>query len=203
MAQREYKLLPASDIDNFFGYDKAVAETHIDNCGYIVVDAQYGDVIDNEYDLDEIFYEIKNKPIKMTESQFKTFIKESVTSVLKEMGFKKRLNERASTRRVDIEIDTYYLNLGEEIEMALEEYPANVEAKVEFEKYPYRPATRETPAEGGYWEFVSCNVDRKGVFKSALTPEQYQIFVNKVEEYIYDYQNEIAEEYIDDDYGSF
>ena len=30
-------------------------ENQIENCGYIIIDTQYGDPIDNEYDLAEIY----------------------------------------------------------------------------------------------------------------------------------------------------
>lgn len=36
-------------------YDKTVAKSHLANVGVIVVDAEYGQPIDNEYDLEEIY----------------------------------------------------------------------------------------------------------------------------------------------------
>ena len=35
-------------------YDKKVAECHLANAGVVIVDAEYGQPIDNEYDLEEI-----------------------------------------------------------------------------------------------------------------------------------------------------
>ena len=57
---REVKIYPREEINklsNFdpIGYNRTVMENQIENCGYIIVDAQYGDPIDNEYDLDEIY----------------------------------------------------------------------------------------------------------------------------------------------------
>ena len=51
----EFKLLPASKLKMFEDYDNVVAQCHIKNVGCIIIDADYGDVIDNEYDLDEIY----------------------------------------------------------------------------------------------------------------------------------------------------
>ena len=50
----QFNVLTPNHIDNFVGYNKSVAQCHITNCGYIITDI-YGDVIDNEYDLDEIY----------------------------------------------------------------------------------------------------------------------------------------------------
>lgn len=36
-------------------YDKKVAESHLANTGVVIVDAKYGQPIDNEYDLEEIY----------------------------------------------------------------------------------------------------------------------------------------------------
>lgn len=55
-----YKKLDPSEIDRFDGYDKTVAQCQIMNCGYIIVDVEYGDPIDDEYELDEIYNQINN-----------------------------------------------------------------------------------------------------------------------------------------------
>lgn len=61
---RKINVLPKTQIDGFAGYDNAVAAAQIMNCGYILTDAQFNDVLDNEFDLAEC-YEIlrKNKPV--------------------------------------------------------------------------------------------------------------------------------------------
>ncbi len=51
----EYLTLTAGELDRFNGYDNAVAQCHIANCGRIIVDAVYEQPIDNEYDLEEIY----------------------------------------------------------------------------------------------------------------------------------------------------
>ena len=59
----EFNLLPAERLNGFQGYDKTVAQCHIANCGKIIVSAEYGDPIDNEYDLAEIYEQIENEQL--------------------------------------------------------------------------------------------------------------------------------------------
>lgn len=95
MDKSQYKLLTADHIDDFYGYDRMVAQTHIDNVGCIIVSAMYGDPIDNEYDLNEIYQAIESTPvyeskrckkgtITLTESELKGVISESVKKIIKE-----------------------------------------------------------------------------------------------------------------------
>lgn len=45
-----------TDIDPAWdGYDRTVAECHLANAGVVIVDAEYGQPIDNEHDLGEIY----------------------------------------------------------------------------------------------------------------------------------------------------
>jgi len=48
-------LLDASHLNEFEGYDRTVAYCHVRNCGFILTNPTYGDPIDNEYDLAEIY----------------------------------------------------------------------------------------------------------------------------------------------------
>ncbi len=57
----EFKVLDAEEIIRLSGYDRSVAECHIANCGCIIVDAVYEQPIDNEYDLEEIYEQLKEK----------------------------------------------------------------------------------------------------------------------------------------------
>lgn len=95
MDKSQYRLLPANKINEFEGYDRTVAQTHIDNVGCIIVSTMYGDPIDNEYDLDEIYQAIESTPvyeskrnkkntITLTESELKGVITESVKKIIKE-----------------------------------------------------------------------------------------------------------------------
>lgn len=60
MDKSQYRLLSANEIDKFDGYDRVVAQNHIANVGCIIVDSTYGDPIDNEYDLEEIYQAIES-----------------------------------------------------------------------------------------------------------------------------------------------
>ena len=55
----EYETLDPSEIDNFLGYDRTVAQCHIDNVGGIIVYPGTMEPIDDEYALDEIYSEIE------------------------------------------------------------------------------------------------------------------------------------------------
>ena len=51
----EFKVLNAEEIDRFEGYNRTIVQCHIANCGNIIVDADYEQPIDNEYDLEQIY----------------------------------------------------------------------------------------------------------------------------------------------------
>ena len=51
----KFNVLPKEEIDRFTEYDRVVAQCQIANCGCIIVDDKYGEPIDNEYDLAEIY----------------------------------------------------------------------------------------------------------------------------------------------------
>lgn len=51
----KFDILPKEEIEQFDGYDKVVAQCHIANCGSIIIDTEYHQPIDNEYDLAEIY----------------------------------------------------------------------------------------------------------------------------------------------------
>ena len=60
----EFELWEPERLNDFEGYDKTVASCHIQNCGKIIVSAQYGDPIDNEYDLAAIYEQLENEQSK-------------------------------------------------------------------------------------------------------------------------------------------
>lgn len=47
-------------------YDKTVAQCHIKNVGVIIVDPVYHSPIDNEYDLDEIYWILETKDSELS-----------------------------------------------------------------------------------------------------------------------------------------
>ena len=87
----QYRLLPANRLDEFEGYDRVVAQNHISNCGCIIVSPEYGDPIDDEYMLEEIYSQIdglkesvikRGKVVKLTENDLKYIVLESNGSIL-------------------------------------------------------------------------------------------------------------------------
>lgn len=70
-------------------YDAAIGDMHIQNYGFVIIDAQYEQPIDNEYDLEEIKNQLKGyarssiAPVSLTEAQLRNVIKKTITEVLK------------------------------------------------------------------------------------------------------------------------
>ena len=66
-------------------YDISIGDMHIRNYGFVIIDAQYNQPIDNEYDLEEIKNQLKNytrssiAPISLTETQLRNIIKKTIT----------------------------------------------------------------------------------------------------------------------------
>ena len=58
------KVLDASHLNEFEGYDRKVCQCHIENCGYILVDTMFGDPVDDEFMLYEAYSQL-GKPNQM------------------------------------------------------------------------------------------------------------------------------------------
>lgn len=61
----EVKIYPSTDINklaNFepVSYNRTVMECQIENCGYIICDAKFGDPIDDEFALAEVYEILKS-----------------------------------------------------------------------------------------------------------------------------------------------
>jgi hypothetical protein len=69
-------------------YDVSIGNMHLQNYGFVILDAQYEQPIDNEYDLEEIENQLKNyarssaSPISLTETQLRNIIKKTITEAL-------------------------------------------------------------------------------------------------------------------------
>ena len=57
LSGREVIMHTAEDAANFTGYDNAMAQIQVANCGYFITDCEWGDVLDDDFELSE-FYEI-------------------------------------------------------------------------------------------------------------------------------------------------
>ena len=54
-------VLEAGIPETWMPYDSSLIEIHIANCGYGILDKEYGTAIDDEYYLDEIYSMVENK----------------------------------------------------------------------------------------------------------------------------------------------
>ena len=88
----EFKVLSPQEWQSRKGemdsYDASIGDMHIQNYGFVIIDAQYEQPIDNEYDLEEIENQLKNyarssvSPISLTEGQLRNIIKKTITEAL-------------------------------------------------------------------------------------------------------------------------
>lgn len=58
----EFSLMNEIDL-GWSDYDKKVASCHLANAGVVIVDTEYGQPIDNEHDLDEIYGILEEKAL--------------------------------------------------------------------------------------------------------------------------------------------
>lgn len=59
-----------TDIDpDWNDYDKTVAECHLAHVGVVIVDAEYGQPIDNGYDLEEIYTTLEKEKSDRSENK--------------------------------------------------------------------------------------------------------------------------------------
>lgn len=102
----QYRLLPANRLDEFEGYDRVVAQNHISNCGCIIVSPEYGDPIDDEYMLEEIYSQIdglkesvikRGKVVKLTENDLKYIVLESINRIT-ENNYKNRYTKMIAAK---------------------------------------------------------------------------------------------------------
>ena len=85
----QYRLLSSEHLDEFEGYDRVVAQNHVANCGCIIVSPEFGDPIDDEYMLEEIYSQIQGTTMfenkrkqALLEKRIGTALSESIYSKL-------------------------------------------------------------------------------------------------------------------------
>ena len=136
---------------------------------------------------------MKKNIIRLTESELKNLIRESVKSIIAEAN---------GYNTEDISVDLCYVDfdseeLGDFLD-SLDEYPDQVSCELEYSIEEYDRGDYWTPPSGGYAEIVDWSVDTDGVFKSILPPELYEIFVQSVSSYISDNTDSFAEKIYED-----
>lgn len=58
---KELKPVLEADKLNWMPYDSSLIEIHIANCGYGILDKEYGTAIDDDYYLDDIYTMLNNQ----------------------------------------------------------------------------------------------------------------------------------------------
>lgn len=64
-----YLLLKAGTDSEWSGYDKTIAGCHLANARVVIVDTEYGQPIDNEHDLEEIYRILEKKKTGHTKNE--------------------------------------------------------------------------------------------------------------------------------------
>lgn len=135
------------------------------------------------------------KVIKLTESELKNIIKESVKKVLNET---KHLHESFNdSEYIKDEIELWELDLSEEVSDFLEDYNGKeydtVSVEVEVINEPYNSGDYWTPPSGGV-RFSDCKVDTDGKFKAILPDKLYDDFTSAVYDCVYSHSEDYEEQ---------
>lgn len=132
---------------------------------------------------------MKKNVIRLTETEFKKLIKESVKQTLNEINEKKYLHESYNSyETLNIIVDLSEVDLNEIISETLFENGINdneVNVTLYFENTP-------NDRGGSGLLYVECDVDTDNKFKGVLSNELYDEFVEAVSNYV---------EYNSDDYA--
>lgn len=122
---------------------------------------------------------MKNKnTIRLTESELKTLIKETVKKIIKE-------SYNSRTENYDIDLSGIY-SFSPEVDNFFEnnKCPDTVSVDIDFQAEPYNPGDRWTPPSGGEWYISEIEIDTDGIFKKIMPNNVYQHFINDVNEHI-------------------
>lgn len=131
------------------------------------------------------------RTIRLTESDLRQVIKESVTKILNESYCNTKCIEDeiniSDTNGSDILFDYLYENdITDDI----------VSVNIYVDNEPYDAGDYYTPPSGGA-SYSHCEVDVDGKFKQILPDEIYSELVSAVEEYIDRHSDEYVEEFVE------
>ena len=142
--------------------------------------------------------------IRLTESELKTLISESVKNILKESGIRK-INESSGISK-NFDVDLYYVEISnpelDEYLSELETLPETVSVLMNFNEEPYDAGDYYTAPSGGYFELENYEIDTDGAFKRIIPQNLYQSFIQDVASYIDSHANEFESQMDSDDYES-
>ena len=148
------------------------------------------------------------KIIRLTESEFKTIIKESISTILENINDKKLLKE-SEIINVDLyDIDTSdYPELDEYLQDA--NIPDSISVEMMFDENESDNGDYYTPSTSAYFSLYDYNIDINGEFKKYLPEELYDSFINCVSELIERNKSAYEEEALENhnlsfsDYGDY
>lgn len=123
---------------------------------------------------------IKKNIIRLTESEFKHVITETIKNIFESYGNGNR------TERFDLQLYDVDAFEDQELEKYFEDanVPDTVDVSLTVYEEPYDPGDYWTPPSGGERNFVNCEVDIDGKFKTILPESLYQIFIDEIESYL-------------------
>lgn len=141
---------------------------------------------------------MENKQIiRITESELKNIIKESVKRILKEKSnFKKIIKESSKGTKI-FYIELFHIDFtNPELEEFFDEndIPESVSVNMKFDYHSYDSGDYYTAPSGGYATLTNYVVDYDGKFKKILPPELYKSFIHDVNTYIEKYSTEFEED---------
>lgn len=161
------------------------------------------------------------KTIRLTESELKNMIIESVQKILNE-GINPTndsnwsnypmtesiLNEYKSSKKgystTTVDIDLFYIEFPEPLNNFMENniIPDTIEVEISYLYNEYTPATYWQPAEGGDFEYYCSDVLTQP-FENVIPQEMMQTFIDTIAEYVDDNIDSLFERanISSDDYG--
>ena len=141
--------------------------------------------------------------IRITESELKNIIKESVKTILKEQSSIKKIIKESSKETKIFDIDLFHIDFtNPELEEFFDEndIPESVSVGMRFDSNSYDSGDYYTPESGGYVTLTDYVVDYDGEFKKILPPELYKSFIHDVNTYIEKYSDDFEEDMSVGDY---
>ena len=141
--------------------------------------------------------------IRITESELKNIIKESVKTILKEQSNIKKIIKESSKDTEIFDIDLFRIDFtNPELEEFFDEndIPESVSVGMKFDYDSYDSGDYYTAPYGGHATLTDYVVDYYGKFKKILPPELYKSFIYDVNTYIENHNTDFEEDMSVGDY---
>jgi hypothetical protein len=126
----------------------------------------------------------KQNIIRLTESELKDVITETVKSILTECNYSSNLIKESMTFSNDFELDSFLIKNDDLIEYLEDEGFPNICVEMIFNVEPYYPGDYYNPPYGGEVSLINYEIDTDGTFRSIFPPDLYKAFLKEVSDYI-------------------